>query len=93
MFSKIFEISIFQKIFVFFFRSRLCRLLTFDLLNRSFCSFFMNRSGFSRRIRIFDQIWQQNSVGKVILHFGIVGLLSKETILNIAQFREITLDI
>ena len=51
----------------------------------------MDRSGFSRRIRIFDQIWQQNSLGKVILHFVIVGLLSKETILNIAQFREITL--
>ena len=51
----------------------------------------MDRSGISRRIERIYQKWQQNQLEKVILHSYLFGPLTKETILNIAQFREITL--
>ena len=63
-FPKIFEISEnFQK----FSRLKLWRILIFDLLNGSFWSFFMDRSGFSRRIELVYQKLHQNQLGKGIL--------------------------
>ena len=84
-FSKIFEIfknfENFQKISKIF-ATQLWRFLIFDLLNGSFWSFFMDRSGFSRRIDRIYQNWQQNQLGKVILHYWIKRQLRQETILK-----------
>ena len=71
--------------------SKICRILIFDLLNGSFWSFFLNRSGFSRRIRIYCQKLQQNSLGKMIIEKCFLWPLTQDSILNIIQFRETTL--
>ena len=53
--------------------------------------FFLNRSGFSRRIRIHCQKLHHNSLEEMILHSETLGHLTQDSILNIIQFRETTL--
>ena len=51
----------------------------------------MDRSGFSRQIRINYQKLHQNSLGEMNLHSETFGHLTQDSILNIIQFRETTL--
>ena len=72
IFSKF---SKFRKIFKIFRDSTLTNF-NFRSTQRIFLIFFMDRSGFSRRIELVSQNLHQNSLGKVILHSRFWGHLS-----------------
>ena len=93
MISKIFEnfqkFQNFRKISKIFRRPTLGRPNFFS--NQQIFDFFTDRRGISLRIRWYHPKVMILERKKVILHSLEFGPLTQETILNIAQFREITL--
>ena len=85
--NHVFEKIRFSRKFRFFLtfskisRSQLWRILIFDLLNGSFWCFFIDRSGFSRRIERIYQKLHQNQLGNCILHLRILWQLTQDSIL------------